>query len=122
MPCYDSLRRQPDFDRVFDQGRWHRASAFALGVFERADNERSRVGFVAGRALGKPVRRTRARRRLREAFRSVADALGPGADVVVVAREPALVVKFASLTEAMLSALVQAGLLAGRAGPRDCVE
>lgn len=122
MRCYESLRRQPDFDRVFEQGRWRRAPAFALGVFERGGNELSRVAFVAGRALGKSVRRNRARRRLREAFRGVADALRPGADVVVVAREPVLVIEFASLAEAMRSALVQAGLLADGAAPKDCVE
>lgn len=122
MSCYETLRRQGDFDRVFDQGRWRRTRAFALGVFERGDRDPARVAFVAGRGIGKPVRRNRARRRLREAFRQVVERLTPGSDVVVLARGPALDLTFAALTADMLRQLGESGLLAGDAGSGDCTE
>jgi len=45
-----------------------------------------RIGFVTGRGLGGAVQRNRARRRLREAWQSVAPHVRDGYDVVVAAR------------------------------------
>jgi ribonuclease P protein component len=122
MSCYETLRRQQDFDRVFQQGRWRRTRAFALGVFERGDSDPARVGFVAGRGTGKSVQRNRARRRLREAFRQVVERPVAGADVVVLARGRVLDIKFAELTADMLKQVDEAGLLEGAAGSGDCQE
>ena len=111
MRCYSTLRRQSDFDRVFEHGRWRRERALALGVVKRHDEEPSRVAFVAGGRLGRAVRRNRARRRLREAFHCVAQGLKPGADIVVLARDHALDVEFSMLMQSLSRALAQAGLL-----------
>lgn len=120
MSCYETLRRQSDFDRVFEHGRWQRKPAFALGVLERRDEEPCRVGFVAGRRTGKPVRRNRARRRLREAFRRAAQGLKPGADIVVLARDHALDVEFAVLAELLSGALGECGVLGNTTCSEGC--
>lgn len=45
-----------------------------------------RVAVVAGRRIGSAVRRNRARRILRAAWREIAPRIGPDRDVVVVAK------------------------------------
>ena len=120
MPSYETLRGQSDFDRVFEHGAWRRKATFVLGVLERCDEEPSRVAFVAGRGIGKAVQRNRVRRRLREAFRCVAQGLKPGADVVVLARSYGLTAEFAMLAESLSGALAEAGLLRDGARSEGC--
>ena len=119
MSGYETLRRQSDFDRVFGEGKWRSASAFVLGVLERGDEAPSRVGFVTGRRIGSPVRRNRARRRLREAVRRVAEGLKPGADIVVLARSRAREIEFTALAESMSKALTEVGRLGEAARSKD---
>ncbi len=46
----------------------------------------ARLGIVAGRKLGKAVRRNRVKRWIREAFRRNKDRIPPGLDLVVIPR------------------------------------
>jgi len=113
MAGMETLRRQREIDRVFRGGRWRRMPAVAVGMYPRGDAEVTRVAFVAGRRLGTAVRRNRARRRLRAAWRLMADRVRPGADVVVVARERAAEVDFRRLQAQVREALAAEGLLDG---------
>ncbi len=106
-----SLRRQRDIDRVFDEGRWRRLQTVAVGVYHRDDMEPTRAAFVAGRRTGSAVRRNRARRRLREAFRLEIENLAPGADVVLVARKLTGSADFQQLRADIREALQREGLL-----------
>ncbi|MGC9318780.1 MAG: ribonuclease P protein component [Armatimonadota bacterium] len=110
-----TLRRQRDLDRVFRHGRWRRMGAVAVGVYHRSDDESTRPAFVAGKAIGTAVRRNRARRRLREAYRLLAEQVQPGADVVLVARERTGSVDFRQLQAEIAEALRAEGLLQERA-------
>lgn len=113
-----TLRRQSDMDRVFQAGTWQRRPEVVLGSFRRDDDGVARVAFVAGRRIGRAVRRNRARRRLREAYRLLADRVRGGADIVLVARDRTCDVDFRRLQASVESALAQAGLLA-EAGAND---
>lgn len=70
-----------------------------------------RVALVAGRALGKAVRRNRARRLLREAVRRHLTEIRPGVDLVCIARVPAVRASLADVEGALLRLLERAGLL-----------
>lgn len=70
----------------------------------------SRFGFVAGRRLGKAVKRNRARRLMREAIRLRLPTIAPGYDVIVVARQPMQNATFAEVEQAVERLLEQAGL------------
>ena len=111
MKPLPTLRRQQDLDRVFKLGRWRRLRAVAVGIWRRDDAAPTRVAYVAGQRIGTAVRRNRARRRLREALRSFADEIAPGADVVVAARDQTVDVDFQALTAAIRHALVSEGLV-----------
>ncbi len=113
MAGMETLRRQRDIDRVFHDGRWRRMPAVAVGVHMRGDAEATRVAFVAGRRVGSAVRRNRARRRLREAWRLMADRVRPGADVVLVARDRTADEDFRRLQAQIHEALAAEVLVSG---------
>jgi ribonuclease P protein component len=91
-------------------------SMFALRARPNGLDE-FRVAVAAPRSLGGAVVRNRSRRRLREAFRAAIHelAIGPGCDVVIVARPQTGSAVFADLRKA---AAVTLGSLAERAVAR----
>lgn len=111
MARIERLRQEREIDRVFREGNWRRLPTVAVGVLRRGDDEPTRVAITAGKRVGTAVRRNRARRRLREAWRSLADRIAAGANVVVVAREPTVEVEFAHLQAQLAEALAKSGLL-----------
>lgn len=119
MSEYATLRRSRDLDRVFQRGRWHRGAHVSVGVFPRDDEGLARVAFTAGRRTGKAVRRNRARRRMREALRTMHLPLTPGADIVLLARQDTARVPFAELRSAIRDALVRLGVASADAPKRD---
>ncbi|MGI5819990.1 MAG: ribonuclease P protein component [Armatimonadota bacterium] len=106
-----TLRRQQDLDRVFQEGRWRRMRAVAVGTYSRDDDGPSRFAVVAGRRIGTAVRRNRARRRIREALRLMVPEIRGGADVVLAARQDTPDVDFRVLQQAIRRVLVCEGLL-----------
>jgi ribonuclease P protein component len=81
------LRRRGDFQRVFDSGRRAHGRYFTI-IAAPAQGPDSRLGIVASRKLGGAVVRNRAKRLIRQAFRTQPS---PGApfDLVVIPK-PAL--------------------------------
>src|SRR5205823_4266941 len=66
--------------------RGRRAPGDLMAVYVLPGGPGIRVGFVCGRRLGGAVSRNRARRLLREAWRSMADAVRAPVDVLFVGR------------------------------------
>ena len=98
------LRRSIDIASVRARGRAVRRSAFALRALPGSAT--LRLAVSAPRSIGGAVRRNRARRRLREAFR-ISHAPAP-LDLLVTARPPAIDRPFAELVAEARSALEEA--------------
>jgi ribonuclease P protein component len=82
LPPGRRLRRRAEFQRVFDTGR--RAHGRYFTIIAAADGAPlSRLGIVASKKLGGAVLRNRAKRLIREAFRTTPDPSGP-VDLVVI--------------------------------------
>jgi ribonuclease P protein component len=82
-----TLKRTADFERVRREGTRWRGHYCTLSVARAAQADApTRVGYITSRALGKAVKRNRARRLLREAMRRLADRLPPGWDIVLIAQ------------------------------------
>lgn len=111
MKPLPTLRRRKEIDRVFREGRWLRLRAVAVGIYQRNDEAPTRAAFVAGKRLGTAVRRNRARRRMREALRTCARRIMPGADVVLAARDATADVDYESLRAAIRYALASKALI-----------
>lgn len=98
------LRRRPEFDRVFATGR--RAHGRYLTVVAAPNGTaENRLGIVASRKLGDAVRRNRAKRLIREIFRSQPQARRHGVDIVVIPRRELFDAPYSSLETDYISAL-----------------
>jgi ribonuclease P protein component len=100
------LKRRPEF-LAASRGARSAAGAFQLQTCRRpGDAGVAGIGFTVTRKIGGAVQRNRARRRLREAVRSLpGGAFAPGWNYVVVARAAALTCPFAQLRTDLLHSL-----------------
>jgi ribonuclease P protein component len=78
------LRRGSDYRRVL-RGGWRLPGAlFVMVAAASAENAETRLGISVSRRLGKAWMRNRAKRLLRESFRRIPIAGGPGFDLVLI--------------------------------------
>ncbi len=87
------LKSATDFERVRRDGRSHAHPLVVLIALQRAPTDSpqpagSRFGFVAGKGAGIAVAPNPAHPMLREAARACAPEVGPGWDLVFIARRP----------------------------------
>jgi len=80
------LRKRKDFEKVFEEGTVFRCKNLNAYVLPNS-LDFSRIGLVTGKKVGHAVERNRIRRLLRECFRLNKAMLGPGLDVVLVAKK-----------------------------------
>jgi ribonuclease P protein component len=88
MPALPTLRRRADFEAI---GRHGTARSTPLLVLRwmRTDRSETRIGMSTPRTLGGAVQRNRVRRRLRELIRERLGRIGPGWDLLLIARPAA---------------------------------
>jgi ribonuclease P protein component len=96
LPAVRRIRRRGEFQRVFDAGR-RVHGRFLTIVFAPAPGSDSRLGIVASRKLGGAVVRNRAKRLIRQVFRT---NTGPreAADLVVIPKAALLQADSAELS------------------------
>ena len=98
LPRGERLRQAAAFQAVFQHGRRHERSSF-IALWRPAESRR--VGFAVSRQLRGAVKRNRARRRLRAAYREVRASMAGDVELVVVARANAATRPFRELVEDM---------------------
>lgn len=88
MPALPTLRRRADFEAI---GRHGTARSTPLLVLRwmRTDRGETRIGLSTPRTLGGAVQRNRVRRRLRALLRERIGRIGPGWDLLLIARPAA---------------------------------
>ena len=99
-----SIRLNHEFKRVYGRGR---SMVHPLLVTYCLKNRRgvTRVGITTGKKIGCAVRRNRARRVLREAWRQLEDQFPAGYDYVLVARVRTAHVKTQEVARGLQAAL-----------------
>ncbi len=102
------LRGRSEFSRVYRQG--HRHPGNTLVLYFRPTGTSRKIGVTAGRGLGGAVARNRAKRRLREALRTLEARLIRRGEIVLVARPLAGTARFSEIVEEM-EALCRVGQL-----------
>jgi ribonuclease P protein component len=101
VPVLPTLRRRADFERLGREGTARSTPLLTLR-WMRTDRGETRVGLSTPRTLGGAVQRNRVRRRLRELLRDrLRDRIGPGWDLLVIARPPAGDASHAELADAI---------------------
>ena len=111
LPRAARLRQANEIQAVFQKGRREERRAFVLlWVPSRGAG---RMGFAVSRQIRSAVLRNRAKRRLREAYRTLGSARPRGVDAMLVARAWALEAPLAELRVDIARAL---GAASGNAG------
>jgi ribonuclease P protein component len=89
LPPFQRVRKRRDFEKAYEEGKKVVTREFAL--FARPNGKDfSRLGITTTRRLGKAVVRNRARRLVREAYRTHREQMPRGYDLVFVVRPPLL--------------------------------
>ena len=111
MKKYISLCRNSEFQRLYRKGR---SAVRGTMVVYAGKGRRGmlRLGITAGKKLGGAVCRNRAKRRIRELFRSSANGLKSGMDICIVARSRILTAKYNMVEKDFMSAMAELKLFA----------
>jgi ribonuclease P protein component len=88
MPILPMLRHRADFEAVGRHGTARSTSLLVLR-WMRTDRGETRIGLSTPRTIGGAVQRNRVRRRLRSLLRERIGRIGPGWDLLLIARPAA---------------------------------
>lgn len=105
------LKSRLDFQAVYTKGKSVANKAAVLYVQSQRPAGVSRVGFAAGKKLGKAVVRNRIKRRIKEGVRLLWHRMKPGYYVIVIARQGAKDMPFPQLQARLIELFERAGVL-----------
>lgn len=101
------LLRNAQFQYTYRRGRSYPSYSMVLIVAK--SRGKTRVGFSVGKKVGNSVRRSRAKRLLRESYRLLAHRLRSGLSLVFVARSALVDTSFEKVRSTMDQLLTKAG-------------
>ena len=105
-----ALKQNHEFRRLYNKGK-SAVSPYFVIYCRRTGRPVSRLGITTGVKLGNAVRRNRARRRIRELYRTHEDRLPVGCDVVIVARSRCIYGRYSELERCFVQQMKKLGLL-----------
>lgn len=80
-----TLRNQKNFVAVYNRGK-SKSCKYVVVLYKKNNLSYSRLAYVASKKVGNSVQRNRARRLMKEAYRTMDKKITPGYDVIFVAR------------------------------------
>lgn len=110
MQPIGTLKTNSDFRRAYMRGKSYTNPALVTYVIKNRAGI-CRVGITASKKIGNAVERNRARRVIREAFRTINEPICGNYDIVFVARTRTVYKKSTEIRQVMISSLKQAGLI-----------
>lgn len=110
MSLFITLKENRDFRRLYRQSSSYVSPALVV-YFKENRAGFSRLGITAGKKVGTAVNRNRAKRIIREAYRTLLPQFKKDVDIVIVARTRAAHLKSTEITEQLKTLLTKAGIL-----------
>lgn len=87
FPKTDRILKREEFQQIYQKGRKVQARYFTAFVLP-VERKQPRIGITVTRKFGKSVKRNRARRLVREAFRKNKWLVPQGVDIVINVKAP----------------------------------
>ncbi|MBQ1396211.1 MAG: ribonuclease P protein component [Eubacterium sp.] len=104
------LRKKTDFDSLYNKGK-SVGDRYVVLFYRKNSLPYNRTAFLASKKVGNSVCRNRARRLMREAYRTLAEQCGTGYDLVIIARNTINGRKCQEVTRSLRSALKRTGVI-----------
>ncbi|MCY1714689.1 ribonuclease P protein component [Caproiciproducens galactitolivorans] len=104
------IKENKDFRRIYAKGKSFVAPVVVTYVLKNR-SKNVRIGITTSKKIGNAVKRNRARRVIREAFRILAPDVKPGYDFILVARGKTPYVKSTEIVRVLSAQLKKAGVL-----------
>ena len=104
------LKQNHEFRRLYSKGK-SAVSPYFVVYCRKTSRPASRLGITTGVKLGNAVKRNRARRRIRELYRTREEKLLPGYDIVIVARTRVIYGRHAELVRSFRQLTKKLGLV-----------
>lgn len=106
----EKLHGTTDFNRVLKSGRKLKTFFVNIYVLKRKGNDEiRRLGLVTSKKVGNAVCRNKAKRRLREIFRTNKHKLTKGLDMIFISKPAIATVDYDKLKNSILGCLKNAG-------------
>ena len=104
------LKQNHEFRRLYSKGK-SAVSPYFVVYCRKTSRPASRLGITTGVKLGSAVKRNRARRRIRELYRTREEKLLPGYDIVIVARTRVIYGRYGELVRCFDQQMKKLGLI-----------
>ena len=108
-----SLKQNHEFRRLYNRGK-SAVSPYFVVYCRNTGRPVNRLGITAGVKLGNAVKRNRARRRIRELYRTHEAGLALGYDIVVVARARVIYGRYSELEHSFDQQMKKLGLICSK--------
>ena len=105
-----ALKQNHEFRRLYSKGK-SAVSPYFVVYCRKTGRPVSRLGITTGVKLGNAVKRNRARRRIRELYRTHEGELLSGYDIVVVARSRAIYGRYSEMERCFRQQVKKLGLI-----------
>lgn len=109
MKFSESLKKNHQFQNVYNNGRSYANRLFVMYVLENNTNC-NRLGISVSKKVGNSVVRSRSKRLIYESYRLNVNDIKPGYDFVFVARSAINEKKYSDVEAAMINLLKKAGI------------
>lgn len=109
LPQENRLKTSRDFDKVYKKGSHHKGTYGKLVALNRNDDSPTRFGIVISAKQGNAVERNRAKRQIRETFKTVLPDISSGYDVTLIMWD--LSFSFKELNEDLMKLMKEAKLI-----------
>ncbi|OEH91987.1 ribonuclease P protein component [Bacillus solimangrovi] len=108
------IKKNKEFQQVFNLGKSTANRQFIVYVLERKDVEHFRIGLSVSKKVGNAVVRNQIKRYVRQVFLELKEDVNPNNDYVIIARKQAADFDFHETKKSLIHVLKRASVLKGR--------